>query len=588
MRFSPMAPSITPVEDMIRLDAALRGVVQTLVYFDMFDYPLTARELFLYHPDPNISRSVLEGRLAAPATLSVLGHEKGYYFLRGRAHLAGQRALAEQKAQPLLHMARIAMHRIKKLPFVRGIYLSGDLSKGVAGESSDLDFFIITAAHRVWLCKLMLALFRRMPRCNPHRLLCFNYLLDESAMELAEKNEYTAFETAALYPLWNIELLKRFFHDNEWVRRYIPRYDQSADQVSVEPYLHYKAIRAAEGLVFGPVGFALNLVLKAVWRLYWRIKFGADRETRDRLLAGSQSLFSKSHGYPTAQIVLQQYHLRLAAWGLTSRDESSDRRYYHTVAAYYDQESERFEEHYRNNRILQRLRDDFRRITEQYPFQSCLEIGYGPGLDLRYFAEKYPDRCVRGIDVSSGMWRQACANLQHLAAADVRADIGTPEELSRLYPDQRFDLIYCYYGALNTVTDLDVVAGRLRHHLSDQGVMVLTFVNRWYLFDMVWNLLRLRWRKSVARLQPEWPGYAPQRPLASRCRSSREIKRAFQPWFTLVERKGYSILYPAWFRHRFIDGSSYLGRLLWRIDQLFNKTVFWNCGEYSLYVFRPR
>jgi SAM-dependent methyltransferase len=341
----------------------------------------------------------------------------------------------------------------------------------------------------------------------------------------------------------------------------------------------------------GPLGYGLNALLKSLWRMYWRTRYRRDRQTRFRLLAGSQAPFSKSHGHPTEQIILREYRRRLYTWGLAreavhSQGAFSD--YYEKVAAYYNIESELFEQHYYNNAILQRLRQDFRRITEKYSFRSCLEIGCGTGMDLLYFAEKYPGRCIRGIDVSPGMWRQARANLEQVPEADVRADIGTPEDLDLLYPGQRFELIYCYFGALNTVPDLEATAAQLRAHLTERGVLVLTFVNRWFVFEILWNMIRLRFRHSVARLRPVWNGYAPLRPLASHCRSAREVKKAFAPLFTLTERRGYSILFPAWFRHRFIHAESRLGRALWQIDRLLNKTLFWNCGEYSLYVFKPR
>ncbi len=262
--------------------------------------------------------------------------------------------------------------------------------------------------------------------------------------------------------------------------------------------------------------------------------------------------------------------------------------YYAQVARYYDEEAASFEKHYDNNPILQRLRSDFRAVTEEYSATAGLEIGCGPGIDLHYFAGKYPHALWRGIDVSSGMVEQARAKLAACDASDVRAEVGTPETIEALFPGRKFDLIYCYFGALNTVSDLEMAARALAKALAPNGAMVLTFVNRWYLADMIWNLLRGRPRRALARVTQKWAGYAPERPLDSMCRSATAIKKIFSPLFTCTKRRGYSIFYPAWYRHRFIPVNGFLGKALWRLDCALNHTPFWNLGEYSLYVFTPR
>jgi ubiquinone/menaquinone biosynthesis C-methylase UbiE len=263
-------------------------------------------------------------------------------------------------------------------------------------------------------------------------------------------------------------------------------------------------------------------------------------------------------------------------------------RYYRDVARYYDRDAVDFEQRYRENYILQRLRTDFRAITERYPFQSMLEIGCGPGLDLIYFGRKYPSRTFTGIDISPGMIRLARANTERERLANIHLEMGSVENLDRLFGDRSFDMIICYFGALNTVYDLAGIVPTLHRHLSYFGRMVLTFVNRWYLFDVIWYLLHFDRQRAFARITNNWKGYSPTRELESTCRSAREIARIFRPWFTITGKKGYSILYPAWYRsHRLRPGST-LDRWLWKADQFLNRTPLWNLGEYSLYVMEPK
>ncbi len=266
----------------------------------------------------------------------------------------------------------------------------------------------------------------------------------------------------------------------------------------------------------------------------------------------------------------------------------SARTFYDKVALYYDRESIEFERNYEANPILQRLRADFRAITERYPFDSALEIGCGPGFDLEYFARHREHVKLRGIDVAPAMVELSRKRLEPFQNQDVNVKVADIEHLEETLDTEQFDLVYCYFGALNTVKDLNTTAEILRKVVSNNGTLVLTFVNKWFLFDIVWNILRLRWRRSISRLQRVWPGYATERPLPSRCFSAREVKNAFRSCFQLHYNKGYSIVYPAWFRHRFLPIEGRLGDVLWRIDSLVNQTPFWNLGEYSLYVFKPR
>lgn len=263
--------------------------------------------------------------------------------------------------------------------------------------------------------------------------------------------------------------------------------------------------------------------------------------------------------------------------------------YYRRVAAYYDFDSKTFEERSSHNLVLRRLRDEFRRESEPFVRGRILEIGFGPGLDLVYWAERRPQSEVFGIDVSPGMQTCAEGNIRARGLSNVRTAVGTVEDLPELFPQTRFDFVYCYFGALNTTEDLRRAAHGIHQVLAPDGAAVLTFVNRWYLLEFLNGLLRLRWRGAFARLRPVWGGYSNDRTLESRCLSPRQIRRAFDGEFNLIRRRGYCILYPAWYRNpRWVLRHPRLTENMWRADRLLNATPLWPFGEYALYVLRPR
>jgi ubiquinone/menaquinone biosynthesis C-methylase UbiE len=261
--------------------------------------------------------------------------------------------------------------------------------------------------------------------------------------------------------------------------------------------------------------------------------------------------------------------------------------YYRKVADYYDREACDFEERYWSNISLQRIRQSFREEVKTHSFRNVLEIGCGTGLDVSHFGSIYPERRVYGIDIAPAMVESASRKIQDLGLENVRVLVGAPENLQTLFPGVQFDHIYVFFGALNTVPDLRQVAGMLKKRMKRNGTMVLTFVNKWYLVDMLVDLFKCRFKRVFKRGREIWGGYSEVYQLESRCFSPREIKKAFEADFQITHSRGYSILYPAWYRvHLVFRLGRKISDILWNSERILNHTPAWCLGEYALYSFR--
>jgi SAM-dependent methyltransferase len=260
-------------------------------------------------------------------------------------------------------------------------------------------------------------------------------------------------------------------------------------------------------------------------------------------------------------------------------DENDLRR----TGAYYDAFAGTAEARYTTNHVLVRVREAFRRAVERHPAASVLDLGCGPGTDLAWFVERYPKRRYAGIDVSPLMVERARAKL---AGRPVRVDRGCAADVPRVFPGEQFDLIYSFFGPLNTEPDLDRAVEALAHALAPGGVLVLTFVSRAYVVDTAIHLLRGRPRRAVARWTNRWPGYVPDNPLHASLYFPRQLEARFTHAFQVERREGFSILYPAWYRAaRFREHGTFV-RALWIADRLLNRTPFWSAGEHLLYELR--
>jgi hypothetical protein len=108
---------------------------------------------------------------------------------------------------------------------VRGIAISGSLSKNYADDHSDVDLFIITAKNRLWLARTLMHSLKKLSFLfNRQHLFCMNYYIDEAQLEIEEKNIYTATEIATLLPLRGIAAFREFYQKNAWTRGYLPNH----------------------------------------------------------------------------------------------------------------------------------------------------------------------------------------------------------------------------------------------------------------------------------------------------------------------------------------------------------------------------
>ncbi|HLF34309.1 MAG TPA: methyltransferase domain-containing protein [Cyclobacteriaceae bacterium] len=266
-----------------------------------------------------------------------------------------------------------------------------------------------------------------------------------------------------------------------------------------------------------------------------------------------------------------------------------DSSYYRQVSRYYDQDAGDFDLRYWSNSVLQRTRQSFREIVKSHSFDNMLEIGCGTGIDICHFARIYPGKKIYGIDISPEMCRIAENKVSALKLKNAVVKTGSPEDLNALFPGIKFDMIYVFFGALNTTENLRSISVHLHNKLNEDGKMILTFVNKWYLVEILINLFKLRFSKALRRNKSIWGGYSPKKFLPSRCLSPADIRKAFTGQFRITKQRGYSILFPAWYRNHWIKRfGRRISHGMWELDKMLNKTFLRGFGEYALYEFTRR
>ncbi len=210
-----------------------RSIIRTLLYYEIFDHPLSADELCHFISYPDVTRSEIADVLTLLEERGVIRSSHGFYFRAvNRTDLGLLRLEREQLARRRWKIARLMTRIIRRFPFVRGVLVSGDLSKGVATPSSDVDYLVITAPGRLWICRALLMAFKKICLLNSRKYFCLNHYVDENHLTHPERNYYTATEVAHLKPLFNVPLFLRYMGANNWIRGYFPNFDASDADLS--------------------------------------------------------------------------------------------------------------------------------------------------------------------------------------------------------------------------------------------------------------------------------------------------------------------------------------------------------------------
>lgn len=211
-----MTTSVTQKEKLTTIE---RSILRTLLYFDIFNHPLTEQELHLFL-DTQVT--ALAPSIQSLTEKNLLFNTDFYYTLHPNQQTITRRKRGSALADVKLKTAQRFSRLISWFPFVRAIMLSGSISKGYMDEKSDIDYFIVTKPGRLWLVRTSMAFFRRIFLFNSHKNFCTNYFVDEAALEIEEKNIFTAVEIVTLKPMFGSDVIHRFQKANEWCSNYFP------------------------------------------------------------------------------------------------------------------------------------------------------------------------------------------------------------------------------------------------------------------------------------------------------------------------------------------------------------------------------
>jgi alpha-1,3-rhamnosyl/mannosyltransferase len=209
--------------------AVMQAVLRTLIYADLFDYPLLKEEVHLGLLEceapaeevaaalENLRRLDLIERTGEP-TVSAWWHLTGH---RGVVALRDRR---RQLTRDLWRRHAWLLRLICRFPFVKGVAISGAGAFENCTTNDDIDLFIIAETRRLWTTYAALVALLKL--FGKRRMICLNYLIGHHHLLISPERDrdfFVAHQIAFLRPLKGRGIFQKFFSDNEWIHQYLPQ-----------------------------------------------------------------------------------------------------------------------------------------------------------------------------------------------------------------------------------------------------------------------------------------------------------------------------------------------------------------------------
>jgi len=187
-------------------------VLGPVIFLDLFDYPVTAYEVWRYLDKKAVLTQIIY-TLDELVRKNILNKKNGFYYLFGRDSIIDIRQRRYNYSCAKIKKARLFIKLFSFLPFIKLIAVANSIGAHNLRKGSDIDFFIITAANRIWLSRFISAGIAKVLRLRPtvqnkKDKICLSFYITESALnlknlELPSGDPYFYFWLRDLRPIYN-------------------------------------------------------------------------------------------------------------------------------------------------------------------------------------------------------------------------------------------------------------------------------------------------------------------------------------------------------------------------------------------------
>jgi hypothetical protein len=263
--------------------------LKPLIYFSLFNYPLTDEEVFLFSETKD--KKEISEDINSLLEKGIINRIDNFLLLEKDEQQIHKRINGNKEADAIMPKAENVAKFISKFPFVKSVAISGSLSKRYFDNESDFDFFIITKAKRVWICRMLIAFYKRMFLSNSYKEFCVNYFVSTETLEIEEKNRFTATEIATVIPVYGKVDFTKFYDKNLWVKDFFPNINLKHNLNAVKPIEKVNTIKFLEFMLDNFLGKFMNYLCMKIITRKWKKRYKSKVNTSYK----SKKEISKHH-----------------------------------------------------------------------------------------------------------------------------------------------------------------------------------------------------------------------------------------------------------------------------------------------------
>ena len=283
-----------------------KEILKTLLYFDVFSYPLTSHEIY-ENTAVLTTHETIEHELRTLLSIGIVKQSRNFYSTSDSIIVNTERRLEGNKqAKKMLVKANEISKKIFNFPFVSGVCISGGLSKNYFDENSDFDFFIITKPNRLWISRTLYILLFKLFSKEKQKLYCLNYFISEADLTINDQNLFVATELAYLIPTFNHPLYKKLLQTNFWYKEYLMNKNE-VGSISNSELQESTLKKIIEFFFVGKFGNWMDSVFLNLTLNRWRKKYPEMSSEDFELQFRSRKHVCKRHTYGYQNKVLQMF-----------------------------------------------------------------------------------------------------------------------------------------------------------------------------------------------------------------------------------------------------------------------------------------